>query len=110
MKLTLNPYFTSASGKLDPTHDPMNQCYTLNGKTFSRKICYPRDYNRKPLSAAEQNVRTWFAAAIAAISEIMSDPDERAAQLALYKANPGKYHSLRTWLFAKEFAKAKTGN
>ena len=108
--MELSAFFIGAHGKVDPSHDKQNSVYMLNGKTFSRKLCYPRNFNTKPLSAAEQNVRTWFATAQAAVTQILSDPDERAAQLALYKANPGKYHSLRTWLFAKEYAKVKSGN
>ena len=48
MRLELNPFFTNAHGKLDPTHNDQDQVYTLNGRTFSRKVCNPRDISKKP--------------------------------------------------------------
>ena len=109
MRLKLNPFFTQASGKLDPSHDSENMVYTLNNKTFSRKVCNPRDLKKKPYSSNEQNVRAWFIQAQAQVRTILSDPTQADEQLALFKANPGKYHSLRTWLFAKEYARLKNG-
>ena len=103
----MNPFFTSASGKLDPSHDSENMCFTLNGKTYSRKLCNPRNLTTNPYSTDELQRHDLFKRAWQAVAAIVADPDTYAQALARYKANPGKYNSLRGFLFAEKYKELK---
>ena len=107
MKLKLNPYFTSASGKLDPTHDKENMCFTRNGVTYSRKVCNPRNPELKPYSPQEKQNHTLFAQAWAAVKAIVEDADAKAAAQARFRAGHGKYTTLRGFLFAEQYKNLK---
>ena len=107
MRLKLNPYFTSASGKLDPTHDKQNMCFTRNGKTYSRKLCYPRDLDKKPYSVQEQTNHSLFAQAWAAAKAVLEDIEAKSAAQVRFRANPGKYTTLNGFLFAENYKRIK---
>ncbi len=100
MKVKMNPFFTAASGKLDPSHDDVNQVYVLNDKVFSRRVCNPRDVSKKPYSSKEQAHQNKFKAACQSASETLADVDMRAAAQARFKAQ-SKYKSLRGFLVAE---------
>ena len=61
--------------------------------------------NTTAATAAQTAVRTKFATAVANTATILADPDQLAAQIAAWKANPEGYTSVRTYTFAQEFAK-----
>ena len=100
MRVELNPFFTNAHGKLDPTHNDQDQVYTLNGRTFSRKVCNPRDISKKPYSSKEKAHQNKFKEACKSASETLADVDMRAAAQARFKAQT-KYKSLRGFLVAE---------
>ena len=109
MRLDLNPFFTHAHGKLDPSHDKQNMCFTRNGVTYSRKVCNPRDITKNPYSASEQQNMTLFRQAWAAVKTTLEDADAKADAQARFRANPGKYTTVAGFLFAENYKRLKAG-
>lgn len=107
MKLSMNPYFASASGKLDPTHDDKHMCFVRNGQTYSRKVCHPRNPELKPYSAQEKQNQTLFAQAWAAVKAVLEDANAKAAAQARFRSNRGKYTTLAGFLFAEKYKELK---
>ena len=107
MRLKMNPFFTSASGKLDPTHDNQNMCFVRNNQTYSRKVCNPRNLANNPYSVQEQTNHSLFAQAWAAVKAVLEDAEAKAAAQARFKANRGKYTTLAGFLFAENYRRIK---
>ena len=107
MRLKLNPYFTNASGKLDPTHDKENMCFTRNGVTYSRKLCNPRNPLVKPYSAQELQNQSLFKQAWAAVKATLENADAKSTAQARFRAGHGKYTTLAGFLFAEKYKELK---
>lgn len=103
----MNPFFTQASGLLDPTHDKQNMCFTRNNVTYSRKMCNPRDIVKNPYSAEEQQNHTLFKQAWAAVKTTLEDAEAKAAAQARFRNGHGKYTTLAGFLFAENYKRLK---
>ncbi len=68
-------------------------------------VCHIHNPFTGPATAKQQEVQANFASAHAAVKSVMSDPSLLAEATAAWKANPGKYSTLRGFIFAQEYAK-----
>ncbi len=72
----------------------------MYGKQFTSQICNPYTGD---LSTAQTEHRTKFKNAWNAVQTLSAA--DRAAYVAAYKSNPGKYATLNGYIFAQEYAK-----
>ncbi len=101
-KVTYNHLIDSVSGKL--CNDPKSPIFARR-KDSGTKYVYHRDNPYTgPASDSQKLVRNKFKAAHQAVKTILNDPQQVKTLTAEWKANPGKYATLRGYVFAKEFA------
>ncbi len=85
--------------KKDP--NGLTYCRAVSGKNY---VQHRHVGTYKP-TAMQEEVNARFKTAQAAVKTIMEDPAQIKNYHAQWKANPGKYSTLRGYIFAKEFAK-----
>lgn len=101
MRLTLVDIFKSASGKV--CQDSDFYTVTRNGKTYTGKVCHP--YTGEP-TAKQVAMNEKFKRVTTAVNRILKmgkGSDDYDLALMEYKSNPGKYDTLRGWLFGKKW-------
>lgn len=103
MKLELIDMFKAAHGKV--CQDSAFYTAHRNGKTYTGRICHPY---KGPKSDKQQTATDQFSAATIATNNILKSgkgDTQYDKYLADFKANPGKYATLRGYIFAQEYKK-----
>lgn len=95
------------SGKICSHSDVIFAHRSGSNKNYTTRICNPRNLTNKPYSEDEQACKSLFATAAANTKEVMTNATKLATARAQFAANPGKYTTLRGFVFAREYAAAQ---
>lgn len=99
MKLKLVDIFKSASGKV--CQDSEFYTATRNGRTYTGRVCNPYKGDPTEKQKAVNNKFKTVTEAVSRIIKMGKGSDDYDLANVEFKSNPGKYATLRDWLFAK---------
>ncbi len=102
-KVSFNHLIDSVSGKL--CNDEKAPIFAHRKDSGCRYVYHRDNPYTGPASDKQIEQRNKFKAAHIAVKAVYSDPEHLAEATAAWKQNPGKYPTLRGYIFAQEFAK-----
>ncbi len=102
-KVEFNHLVESVHGKV--CNDPRGPIFAQRKDTGSKYVYHRDNPYTGPATEAQEAQKQRFKAASTNTKNVMNNPEQLTAYKEAWRKNPGKYGTLRGYIFAQEMAK-----